>query len=476
MVSATMFSSLWFTVYPLQSSLTVLGIMVLAGFIIRPSLMYYVLVILMNLTYIFVFWTYRWDETFLLPESFLLMLIPLWLLSRALKISDPYEKSPCDVPILLFFSLAVFSLLWVTDYTSAVKQLVQLFIGIAGTFWVTISIINSPHRLRGLLKLVLVIGIINGVICFFSVYTYPDFPGIVLLKNRYMTIEAMFNISFVGRRGHAMAHPLTTAIWLDFAMIFGTVMFLTTRNRVLRICLVCAMYFILCALMTTLSKGPLLALIAGYLCLFLMLRPTRKFYFSSLVLMGGTVVSAFSVSHITRLKTIINFTAHQLSGADQGSSLATRMEWWGIAWHKCMDTNGFGVGIGNLPQYLTMNAPHPHSVYFSALGELGVLGLALLLWILATAVKRHIQVLQGCENEFYRRILAVYLGGFVTLLGICFLDLNYIVLVSWWYLGLGFAISKLASRASAGYRDESLPFNTSGKSMISLDWTAGPLR
>ena len=298
----TVISALCFTVYPLGASAVLMGTMVLAGFIIRPSFMYYVLVVLMNLTYVFIFWTYRWDETFLLPESFLLILIPLWCLSRVLQTSDPYEQSPCDVPILLFFSLAVFSLLWVTDYTSAVKQLIQLFIGIAGTFMVTISMINSTHRLRMLLKLIIVIGIINGVICFFSVYTYPDYPGIVLLKNGYLTVEAMFNISFVGRRGHGMAHPLTTAIWLDFAMIFGAVMFLTTRNRWGRIGLACLMYFILCALMTTLSKGPLLALVAGFLCLFLVLRPTRKFYFSSLVLMGGTVVSAFAVSHLTRLK------------------------------------------------------------------------------------------------------------------------------------------------------------------------------
>ena len=123
-----------------------------------------------------------------------------------------------------------------------------------------------------------------------------------------------------------------------------------------------------------------------------------------------------------------------------------------------------------------MNAPHPHSVYFSALGELGIPGLALLLWIFGTAVKTHVSVLQGCQNEFYRRILAVYLGGFVTLLGICFLDLNYIVLVTWWYLGLGFAISKLAARADAGHRQALLPFNDSGQSMVRLDWVSGSFR
>jgi len=448
------------TIYPMAAvGLSVLTVIVLL-FTIRTNFSYYLLIILLNLSNIrFDIVLYNKVYLFSLGEVFVLAVFLLWFFSRTANLATPYSKTPCDIPILLFFSFSVLSLLWSDDYKAWTYQFIRLSLGI-GIFLVTILLVNNKKILHTVIWIIIVMGIFNSISCFVSVHTYPHYTYVNFIKSKLVSFVAIFNDIFVvGKRGHAFAHPLTTAYWLNFAIIFTFGKFITA-GRFKKTVLGLLMFFMLTAHLTTLSKGPLLALFGGAMFLFYSHKLIRKVFFASTFALITIIIMSFLLANITDLANSARYTYNQVTGYNEFSSGTSRMNWWIISIQKSLDSYGLGVGLGGIPKYLTtantpllkINIPHSHNVWINTFGDLGFIGLGLLVSIYLLALKTYLTAFKQCKNEYYRNILLSYISGFIIMLLFILTDYDYTATILWWYMGLGFAIAKLATEALPEFR------------------------
>lgn len=448
------------TIHPILAIIISISGVTLSLFILKPVLPYYLLIILHHLGYfLFNFTIGQWEANFITISELYIVIIPfLWFFSRSINLAAPYPGTVCDMPLLLFVGLSLLSLLWTNDFFHGTVQMIILFFGLVVAFVVALSVINSHTRLNTVVWLMIIIGVFDSIICFFSIYskyTYPDYTEIPLYDYKNFGLTLFFN--FAGKRGHAFIHPLITAFFLNFALMLSFGKFITTKGNK-KVAIGIIMFIMLTAHLTTLGKGPLLALIMGIVFLFYFIRPMRKVFFISISLLIITIIVSFIVGNIVELENSLRFTSHQMTGYDESSSTSTRISWWKISIEKSIESFGFGVGIGGIPKFLKPVAPHAHNAFIGAFGELGFLGLGLLLFIYFLAFKSYFKAFMECKSEYYKRILLTYIGGFITLVLTTFYSFNYTLDSAWWYLGLGFALIKLAEKAPAGFMDEKLPF------------------
>lgn len=456
MSSAAIFS----TIYPILAVILSISTVILLFFILKTELSYYLLIILLNLSSIGFFKVIH-QKLYLYPlgDLFILIVFLLWGFSRAANLAKSYSKTPCDIPLLLFVGLSILSLLWADDYKSWMYQFLRLSFGL-GAFLVTILLINNHKILNTAIWIIIIMGVLNSIICFVSIYTYPDYTHIKLFESKYANFVIFFNdTSVVGKRGHAFAHPLTTAYWLNFALIlsFGKVI---TIQGYKKLVLCFLMFLMLTAHLTTLSKTPLLALIAGLIFFFYSYKPIRRVFFISVGVLIVVIGVSFILANITDLENSTRYTYNQLTGYNEYSSSTSRMDWWTTSVKKSLESYGLGVGLGGTPKYLTpikiphshINAPHSHNVWVNTFGDLGFIGLGLLVLIYFFAFKSYVAALRQCKNEYYKRILLSYISGFVIMLLFILTDYDYTATILWWYMGLGFAIARLATEATPEYR------------------------
>lgn len=453
----------WFMVVTFITSVILL-------FVFKPEFATFFLVILMNATYLVVKTDINTVKglVFLLPDYFLLLAPLLLLLSLIFGKANRYTGTSVDLPLLAFLFLASLSLLWSHDYSVGKFQLFKLIIAVFSSFVVLVSTLTSERSVRKLLWLLFVIGVINASICFFAVYTYPEYTGANILD---MGSVFQLDLQFVDKyevksRGHALGHPLTTATWLVNSIFMSIALFLTTPSKKGRLFIGIMIAFMLAALMTTMSKGPLIALFGAITFMFYLIKPLRGWIFASMSVLVVTMIAAFIIGNSSNINFVMKFTGNQISTNDSYTSTSSRLVWWKEAIGKTFDTNGIGVGIGGLKQYLTRSPEHPHNVYVSALGELGILGFSLLVMIYLVSYVSYWRALQGCKNEYFRRLLLVYLSGYVAILMSIFVNLGYVISSTWWYLGLGFALVKIAQNVPPDFHEELLPYHEKGKTMV----------
>ena len=453
-------ASVFSTFYPIQAVVLSISAVILLFLILKPELPYYLLIILLHISYVSlgIYGKYA----YLANEIFAFIALLLWCLSRITNLAKPYQGTSCDVPIILLIGLSLLSLLLSNEY----NQLLKLFLSL-GIFFLTISIVNNHRALTVIIWLIIAMGAVNSIFCFLSLYSYPDYTGTKLFNDTYSLYIIFNDPAGVGKRGHSFAHPLTTAFWLNFALIFSFGKYISIKGNK-KLLLGILIFFMISAHLTTLSKGPLLALIGATLFLFYFIVPIRKRFFTSVAILIFTIATAFVLVNATQLKKNLFFHVHQMSTSGDNTSTRTRLGWWTTSITKSLENYGLGVGIGKLPEYLRPHVPHPHNVYVSVFGELGFIGIGLLVLTFSLAFKSYITALKQCRCEYYRRILLSYISGFLMLIFYIFTDYDYTTNLIWWYLGFGFAIASLAKEAPSGYLDENLPFFKDRKSICAI--------
>ncbi len=441
------------TIYPLLAVVSSFAAIIVLLFIVKTELSYYFLLILLHLSSIMFLSEYH-KKVYMIPigEVFISVVFFLWCLSRAMNLTGHYPKTSCDIPIVLFVGLSLLTFLWSEAPAPWTYQLARLSCGLFA-FFLTIVCVNNHKILNTVIWLLIGMGVLNSIICFVSIYTYPNYTYTEIFGSDYLTFVTIFNDkAVVGKRGHAFAHPLTTAYWLNFALIisFGKLLALRGYKRLF---LGMLMFLMLTAHLTTLSKTPLAALIAGIIFFFYASKPMRKVFFISTTALLIVVIVSFILANITDLENSTRYTYHQISGYNEYSSTTSRMNWWITSIKKGIETYGFGVGLGGIPKHLTPSTtPHSHNVYVNVFGDLGFIGLGLLLLIYYLAGKTYVTAYRQCKSEYYRHITLAYISGFIIMLLFILTDYDYTATILWWYMGFGFAIAKLAREAPPDFR------------------------
>ncbi|GAI46349.1 unnamed protein product, partial [marine sediment metagenome] len=155
----------------------------------------------------------------------------------------------------------------------------------------------------------------------------------------------------------------------------------------------------------------------------------------------------------------------QVKAEDPGreTSLGNRIIAWSIGARKLWETGGIGTGIGGFNQYLPFK--HIDGTYPAVIFELGFIGFAVFIWILASSYRHFVNSIRSCRNEYFRRMLMIYLGGYVAILISWVVTFSYIHIYLWMYLAIGFAIARMSETMLEDV-GQKLPFGGEGESIV----------
>jgi O-antigen ligase len=244
-------------------------------------------------------------------------------------------------------------------------------------------------------------------------------------------------------------HPLRTSYYLSLAIILS-LLYVATSAGYRRWLASLLSFFIFCALITTLSKGPLLSLFAGLFVLTLAIPLLRRRFILvwigiAALLVLGFLAGRLPTGNITRsLDYTLNTATDQ---HDETSSLGSRIIRWRQGLQALYDTWGMGTGVGGFYRY-TKPFFLFDSVYVHMIVEYGFAGACLYLWLLVAAAKRFVVAHARCREPALRTWMLFYLAGFVTLVFNGLTSENQLFLSFWFYLGLGHALSRIAEEGS----------------------------
>lgn len=310
----------------------------------------------------------------LIPTSLFFMV----LLAGGLR---PFKKIFSNVQTrwLLAFLFLLFVQVQVADVTLRAYLTFEAALGYVFLFMIITRVVTSVRRLRGLFAALVAAHL-------FLVFMNPD---IVLSTDQRPYI---LGATFLGD-GNDFALSLAALLPMVALLAIGS------RSKIARLIWWGVILLCLLAVVGTQSRGGTLGIlaVAGFLWSF----SRRKV--AALVIMavlGGIAVMQASGSYFTRMSTITNY---QGEGSAEG-----RIMVWKAAIRMALDRPVFGVGTGQFavafgawykPAGYEGPQLNAHSMYFQALGELGLPGaivyLALVLGGIARVLSTRRQLLRS---------------------------------------------------------------------------------
>jgi probable O-glycosylation ligase (exosortase A-associated) len=197
------------------------------------------------------------------------------------------------------------------------------------------------------------------------------------------------------------------ALSLCVVLPFCLYLFLESNKKITRVLFLVAMGVLVLALVGTQSRGGTLGLSAVMFYLWWKSGQRVVGALAILVLVIGIVFVA-SPEYLSRMGTLSHYE-------DDGSAQG-RIDAWTNAVKMALHNPLFGVGSGN---FTVINGLTAHSIYFLALGELGVPGMLFIITYLLFNIRRNEKLLTSLEStDFdgrtrYRRMVVCLNASFI---------------------------------------------------------------
>lgn len=343
--------------------------------------------------------------------------------------------------------LGILSTLWSENLTMARQSNIELTIAF---LWIFLAprIINNLQLLKRCLIFSFFLGLIVAIIDITSIYVRSFINRWDITQN--IKLVFMFTGMDQGVRASGLVHPNWVASILNLYIALSCGLFFLLKKKLCKTLIFLGIMFMIFAHLTTKSRGGLIGLLAGTLCLFYFVPFTKK---RPLI---TSLVSLFILAlffHISQIITKAYDLSRLATSAEMGAQLAAgmRFTWWQEALSACFESYGLGVGIGSSPEYLSREAAHPHNLYIHLLLEIGVIGLLLFLLILHTLVIKLKKLYESfaveVEPQNYLKYLIIsYSAGLVAILIHGLVDIHFTNEPLWFYLGIGFALVNLSAK------------------------------
>lgn len=453
---------------PLSALVVAAGAPVLLLLLVKPEYALYVLVLLIipgpSITFT------MGEVTLNIAHVFVFVVLSSWIIARLAKTCPHISGTGVNQPLLIFWTWALLSILWSHNRIVGIEDVLKLSVSVATVFLI-VACVRGSNIFRIVLGIFIVMGLIDAVIAISSTYTAFS------LKKEWTFLESVVMIlriwvkhmgrEVAGGRGTGFFVPHSTAVTLSFAITFCLMFFLITWNKKKRMMLMGLTILLFAAIIGTLTKSMVPSVLIGASYISLHLKPLRQRFFTVLFVICLLIIVSFA---LTRFQTGILFSAQRLAetAAVQSSDGATtsvsgRIEVTQIGLQKLWETGGLGTGIGGFLQYTSnknMDGSHP-----AVLWDLGFVGIAVWIWLLTASFRLFVTAVKACNNEYYRRMLIVYIGGYVNVLIAWFFTFAYADIYLWFYLGIGFALVHL-SRTVPFDPNLHLPYSGNGESIV----------
>lgn len=343
-------------------------------------------------------------------------------------------------PVLAYVLFtAVASAVSITVFGS-LRDLALLLGGVGVLF----AIVNVRDR-RDWFSLLSSVVAVAALVSLYGLYQYVR--GAAVASRAWFDVKT--NPELTSRVFSTFGNPNTLAMYLELTLPLAIGLTVSERAPLKRALYAAMSLVMLGALVLTMSRGGWLALAFGAL-VFLALLDARALW---LVPLAAAVAYVFLPPVFrTRLATI---------GSLQDASNAYRVNIWIAALHMIKDFWPTGVGFGyrafmpiyNYYRLRGQPAYHAHNFYLEQLAELGIIGFALFVWLMARLAAAGLRALVAREDARQRAVVAGALAAFagIMLHGL-FEDIFYLptVIATFWItMGLMAAARQPASDPTA---------------------------
>ena len=308
-----------------------------------------------------------------LVKAFGTMMALTWV-ALAVDRSSGVRLLPREAPLLsaaaiAFIGWSMLSITWASDVGEATSNALRL-LQVVVLFFVTFSAIREPRHLR-----LAVWAFCTGV---FLTTAYGLAEGLAVGDDRL--IGGLLDPNFLAA---VVAAAIVLALFLAF----------TTRDTPARLLALGFVAVYLPAFFFTQSRGGIVALGVAFVVAPFFAGPLRGRVVATIL-----IVSAVTLTYYTVIAPAA--TRNRISDISASGS-AGRVDEWRVAFEVVKDHPVNGVGLGNFrvvePRYLTatvdflridrlLDQPQTHNTYLQAWSELGTVGLATLLTLLAATL------------------------------------------------------------------------------------------
>ncbi|MCK4648902.1 hypothetical protein KAT51_05205 [bacterium] len=206
---------------------------------------------------------------------------------------------------------------------------------------------------------------------------------------------------------HGEPNTLGGYLLLLMAVMMGLLLYTTSTQR--RFLLGGLLCLTIIPFLYTLSRGSYLGFIPMYLTLIILTRKKKLLLVGLLVL--AIILSPFILPRQVKARIISTFVpgkVYEVLGAEvalEPSAVARVETWKKIVTKRWAQSPFVGLGITGVGLV--------DSQYFRVLGELGIIGLGVFIWLLVTIFRSGLQVLRTTADEFAQGLTLGFLAGFI---------------------------------------------------------------
>ncbi|MBM4055028.1 MAG: O-antigen ligase family protein [Planctomycetes bacterium] len=412
---------------------------VVALSIFRPHIPYLFAVILISYISIEIRIWGDYRTFFNLSEPFILYCLFCWFISRGLRISTEDFQIRKYFPLILLYVWGCISILWSTEKTMGIYYMAMFFIALC-FFFLTIVNLNSFLKIKIAIAFFVIMGFVSSIVCYYSLISNKTIEDILYHYNEHL-VRFVFNPEQM-LRGQGFMHPLATAYYLSLSLML-LLGFIYTGNKLTKFFLAIIAIVIFVALLTTLSKGPLLSLLCGLYIFTILNASVNKHVIIVWTLILSLIVFGFFLSRIPTndFAKALDYTSKtSTETTDESSSLGSRIKRWKKGILSIKDHYGLGGGSGGFFTYLDPEICFDN-LYVHIFAEYGLVGVLLWIWFLILSCKRFIQAYINCISTEYKKWMQIYIAGVATLLLNAVTSFSHTFLPIWFYLGIGHAMS-----------------------------------
>lgn len=318
-------------------------------------------------------------------------------------------RFPAPVLLLIAFMLLITLTFQSTEYRSYITQPLEDMLKVCMIFIVGVSVLNTRARVRFFM--------------FYYLAVFALFPVRGGLFNWFL-----YSATTQGRVGwnYLFENPNDFAALMIFPMGLSIAVWLSERNKVVRLLAFAGVAALPLVIFLTQSRGAILALGGGVLAYFVLQGKGRLKTLATLAAVAA-VLAVFAPSSVwTRMGNLKSATeSGNLSQANDSRSAEQRFEIWKVAWkvHEAFPITG--VGWGGYPNAhaefsrlagissIARGARDAHNTYLTLLGETGWVGfltwMSMIGFIVGGAV-RALRRIRPYAADYALQIKVVLLG------------------------------------------------------------------
>ena len=375
---------------------------------------------------------------------------------------------------LLFLLWSLVTILWANNQLNGTGMLIVLLVGFS-TLYISANILASPKIFHATLLLLIFVGVLNAVLALlYPYFTYSLHTEIPISENVRCTLQFWYNphnphAERLGRTmGLALAHY--TATYMLVPIISSIMLFFVTKSKKKRIVLILLSLIMYASMVSTMSKTAVISLFIGIVYVMFYIIPLKRLYLINLfkLLMITIIVFCF-----VRVQNIIPSISRYLidlelisAPEERITSVGNRLGTLKLGFEKLYDSVGLGCGIGSFrgiakSHGLTIDSAHPEVLF-----DLGVLGIMLWMLILTSAYLLFIRTIRNTTDEYYRRMLVIYIGGYICIIASWVFSTSYANNYLWFYLGIGYALVYMSEKYPM--KEVTLPFHKPGDTIVDI--------